>query len=118
MWGTACGSGACDNVAWGSSTEGDNIVWGTSSESDNVTWGCSATDTPLFDDPAVPHVFDGTVDLDGAFGTHGDLPGSQPSAPAPPPATAGPTGSLNLVTDPNSTPIAGEASNHGQDALP
>jgi len=50
-----------DNIVWGTSGEVDNIVWGTSSETDNVTWGCSGEETPLFDDPDVPSVFDGDV---------------------------------------------------------
>jgi serine protease AprX len=75
VWGTECATGECDNIVWGTSTgEVDNIVWGTSSESDNLTWGCSGTDTPLFDDPDMPSVFDGTIDVDGAFSTSGDLP--------------------------------------------
>ena len=44
--------------------EVDNIVWGTSSEGDNVTWGCSGAETPVFDDPDVPSVFDGRGDFD------------------------------------------------------
>ena len=50
-----------DNIVWGTSGEVDNIVWGTSSEEDNVTWGCAGEETPLFDDPDVPSVFDGTI---------------------------------------------------------
>jgi hypothetical protein len=85
VWGTQCGAEDCDNIVWGTGEEGDNIVWGTSgetdqivwgtsSEDDNITWGCAGEETPLFDDPEVPSVFDGTVDIDGAFGTTGDLP--------------------------------------------
>jgi serine protease AprX len=82
VWGTMCAGADCENIVWGTSvtdvenivwgtqldaenivwgTSGDaeNIVWGTSSEADNVTWGCSGEDTPLFDDPDNPAVFDG-----------------------------------------------------------
>ena len=58
VWGTQM---EADNIVWGTSGEVDNIVWGTSSETDNVTWGCSGEETPLFDDPDVPSVFDGDV---------------------------------------------------------
>jgi serine protease AprX len=75
VWGTACGEDECDNIVWGTASgEVDNIVWGTASESDNITWGCAGEVTPLFDDPETPSVFDGTIDLDGAFDTSGDLP--------------------------------------------
>jgi serine protease AprX len=67
VWGTQ--SGEADNIVWGTSGEVDNIVWGTASEPDDMTWGCSGEDTPVYDDPDVPSVFDGTVDLDGAFDT-------------------------------------------------
>jgi serine protease AprX len=73
VWGTAM---EADNIVWGTSTgEVDNIVWGTASEADNVTWGCSGEDAPPFDDPNTPTVFDGVLDIDGAFGTQGgDVP--------------------------------------------
>jgi serine protease AprX len=98
VWGTA--SGEADNIVWGTATgEVDNIVWGTASESDNLTWGCSGEDTPMFDDPATPTIFDNTLDLDGAFGTSGDLPPDEGTTPLsdPPPAdltTTTPTGVL------------------------
>jgi serine protease AprX len=57
VWGTDVGT---VNIVWGTSGEVDNIVWGTSSEADNVTWGCSGEETPPFDDPDMPSVFDGT----------------------------------------------------------
>jgi serine protease AprX len=59
VWGTAALE--LDNIVWGTAGEVDNIVWGTSSETDNVTWGCSGEETPVFDDPDVPGVFDGTL---------------------------------------------------------
>jgi hypothetical protein len=71
VWGTQL---EADNIVWGTSGEVDNIVWGTSSESDNITWGCSGEDTPVFDDPDTPSVFDGVLDIDGVFGTSGDVP--------------------------------------------
>ena len=81
VWGTAI---EADNIVWGTATgEVDNIVWGTSSEEDNMTWGCSGEETPVFDDPDVPSVFDGTV-FDALFG--GGDSASAPSAPTPPPA--------------------------------
>jgi serine protease AprX len=107
VWGTECGEADCDNIVWGTAeAEGDNIVWGTSlagvnivwgtsgdvdslvwgasSEADNVTWGCSAGDTPIFDDPDVPGVFDDTV-FDDLFG--GSVPtGPTTPNPDPPPA--------------------------------
>jgi serine protease AprX len=92
VWGTA--SGEEDNIVWGTSAgDVENVAWGSNSESDNITWGCSGEDTPVFDDPDMPTVFDGTLDLDGAFGTSGDLPndGSSLLLSDPPPA---------VVTDP------------------
>ena len=114
VWGTACGGADCDrvwgsmvregeldnivwgtasqvdsdNIVWGTSLEGevDNIVWGTSSESDNITWGCSQGDTPLFDDPDVPSVFDG-VDFDALFSDSAPLPEPEPLVPSAPVAT-------------------------------
>ena len=59
VWGTQM---EADNIVWGTHGEMDNIVWGTSSEEDNVTWGCNGEETPLFDDPEVPSVFDGTLE--------------------------------------------------------
>ena len=109
VWGTACAAGECDNIVWGTDTgEVDNIVWGTSSETDNITWGCAGADTPLFDDPDVPTVFDGTIDVDGVFGTGGDLPVDDPQQPDPPLATTDPSvGSSGLTTDPSVTSIVG-----------
>jgi serine protease AprX len=117
VWGTECGRADClnivwgtnrenenDNIVWGTSAQGetDNIVWGTSggvdttvwgaSSEDNTTWGCSEGDTPLFDDPEVPGVFDNTV-FDDLFG--GSVPTAPPpTAPPPPPA---------IVQDPTAT---------------
>jgi serine protease AprX len=83
VWGTA--SGEDDNIVWGTSGEVDQIVWGSSSEEDNITWGCSGEDSPPFDDPDVPSVFDGTIDVDGLFGgTGGDLPALPLSTPSDP----------------------------------
>ena len=85
VWGTMCAGADCENIVWGTSTlmdfanivwgtqldvanivwgtsgDAENIVWGTSSEADNITWGCSGEETPLFDDPDMPSVFDGTT---------------------------------------------------------
>jgi serine protease AprX len=74
VWGASVAEGELDNIVWGTATmlEADNIVWGTggtidsviwatSSESDNITWGCSGEETPVFDDPDVPGVFDGSA---------------------------------------------------------
>jgi hypothetical protein len=81
VWGTTCAGANCENVVWGASvmdldnivwgtqldaenivwgTSGsfENIVWGTSAEADNITWGCSGEETPVFDDPEAPSVFD------------------------------------------------------------
>jgi serine protease AprX len=100
VWGTACGPNECDNIVWGTSTgEVDNIVWGTNSESDNITWGCAGEDTPLFDDPDMPSVFDGTIDPDGAFGTTGDLPDDDLELLSEPPPA--------VTTEPNTMPILG-----------
>jgi serine protease AprX len=96
VWGTACGAADCDGVIWGANVrdldnivwgtvmeadnvlwgtsllDGDNIVWGTSaSDADNATWACSGEETPVFDDPNVPSVFDGT-NFDALFGSGGD----------------------------------------------
>jgi len=74
VWGTQMES---DNIVWGTSGEMENIVWGTSSETDNVTWGCSGEETPVFDDPDVPSVFDGTVaTFDSLFDGSAPLPDS------------------------------------------
>ena len=83
VWGTECGAADCDNIVWGTSVaegeldnivwgtaaalEADNIVWGTSGETDNIVWATSGETTPLFDDPDVPSVFDGTT-FDALFG--------------------------------------------------
>jgi serine protease AprX len=104
VWGTECQNDECDNIVWGTSATGDveNFVWGANSESDNITWGCAGEDTPLFDDPDVPTVFDGTVDVDGAFDTSGDLPLDDPDLLSdPPPAdVTDPTGSTDPTTPP------------------
>jgi serine protease AprX len=48
VWGSGCGTSACDNVVWGSfdldnivwgSLSSDNIVWGNTAGKDNVVWG-------------------------------------------------------------------------------
>jgi serine protease AprX len=113
VWGTQCDTAECDNIVWGTADECavgqecDNIVWGTSaevpagiwgsaSEADNITWGCAEGSTPLFDDPAVPGVFD-NVDFDSLF-----APPLAPTVPlgsslvSPPPSTLPPTGSTGL----------------------
>jgi serine protease AprX len=117
VWGTECGGADCDNIVWGTSVaageldnivwgtamdltnivwgtagEVDNIVWGTSAETDNVTWGCAGEETPVFDDPEVPGVFDGT-DFDGLFDV--PAPAPLPTVPDPPPA---------VLPDPTLTP--------------
>jgi len=84
VWGTQ--SGESDNIVWGTSGNVDQIVWGSSSEDDNLTWGCAGEGVELFDDPEFPSVFDGTVDLDGAFSTEGDIPADDTLTPPPPPA--------------------------------
>jgi serine protease AprX len=94
VWGTECGGADCDNIVWGTSLaseldnivwgtasalEADNIVWGTSGVTDNIVWATSSEDeSPLFDDPITPAVFDG-VAFDALFG---DVP-AVPGAPAP-----------------------------------
>src|SRR5437764_308071 len=82
------GNAWAPSTVWGASSTGevDNIVWGASSEADNITWGCAGEETPTFDDPDYPTVFDGTIDLDGAFGTQGDIPPDPTLQPDPPPA--------------------------------
>jgi hypothetical protein len=42
VWGTDCGGADCDNIVWGTATDGDNIVWGTASDGDNIVWGTAA----------------------------------------------------------------------------
>jgi Subtilase family len=109
VWGTECGGGDCDNIVWGTNNEvdDDNIVWGTafegdtdnivwgtsgvvdsivwgsSSETDNVTWGCAGEATPLFDDPDVPGLFDGT-NFDSLFGDEQAPPPVAPPVEPPP----------------------------------
>jgi serine protease AprX len=119
VWGTQCGGDDCanivwgtfseddnivwgtsdegDNIVWGTSGEVDNIVWGTSSEDDNITWGCSGDETPLFDDPDVPSVFDDTI-FDDLFADPLAPPADPPLLllAAPPPAALPPTGSTGL----------------------
>jgi len=86
VWGTALET---DNVVWGTSGDTDNIVWGTASETDNVTWGCSGEETPVFDDPDVPSVFDGsTATFDSLFDA--TLPAPSDSVPVPDAAAAPP----------------------------
>jgi hypothetical protein len=80
VWGTAM---EADNIVWGTATgEVDNIVWGTSSEEDNMTWGCSGEETPVFDDPDVPSVFDG-LNFDALFGGTAPEPAPEVAPPAP-----------------------------------
>ena len=116
VWGTNVASGELDNIVWGTAMEADNIVWGTSGEIDNivwgtasdgddVTWGCSGADTPVFDDPSSPSVFDGTIDVDGVFGTQGgDAPVSE--APLTDPLVAEVTPTTTTVT--TTTSLIGE----------
>ena len=90
VWGTLI---EADNIVWGTATgEVDNIVWGTSSEEDNMTWGCSGEETPVFDDPDVPSVFDGLI-FDALFG----------SAPNPGPVEPEPTAPLAIVPETTTT---------------
>jgi len=96
VWGTACRDADCDNIVWGTSGDVQSIVWGSSSEEDNITWGCNGEDAVLFDDPDVPSVFDGTVDLDGAFGTGGDVPVNGTQLLVEPPPAVLPTNNIVL----------------------
>jgi serine protease AprX len=76
VWGTSVAEGELDNIVWGTATmlEADNIVWGTSGELDNIVWATSADEpSPVFDDPAVPSVFDGT-NFDDLFGGSEPVP--------------------------------------------
>lgn len=71
VWGTRVRDGELDNIVWGTAMEADNIVWGTASgEVDNIVWGTSSIglETPPFDDPDVPSVFDGSI-FDALFGS-------------------------------------------------
>ena len=103
VWGTAL---EADNIAWGTSGEVDNIVWGTSSEPDNTTWGLSGTATPLFDDPAVPSVFDGSAEtFDSLFATE-SVPAPVPPPPPPPPAAVLPA-PTPIVTAPVAPVVGG-----------
>ncbi len=120
VWGTECGLADCDNIVWGTSVaeldalnivwgtalELDNIVWGTAGEVDNIvwgtstapdsTWGSSGEVTPVFDDPAVPGVFDATT-FDLLF---------DPPAPVPAPSVV-PDPSAAVVPNPPATnPLA------------
>jgi serine protease AprX len=114
VWGTECGGADCDDIVWGATANAFNIVWGTavnldafnivwgtsgivdsiiwgaSSEGDNATWGCSGETTPLFDDPTVPSVFDGT-NFDDLFGS---VPVTDPLV-VPPPAVVPSTPTVN-----------------------
>jgi serine protease AprX len=134
VWGTECGGADCDNIVWGTSVlqgeldnivwgtmatveldnivwgtsllgEVDNIVWGTSSEADNVTWGCSGEDTPLFEDPDVPSVFDGTV-FDLLFDGTEPAPDTTVTQD-PPPAILDTTTSQTTVLAPVTTILGG-----------
>jgi serine protease AprX len=99
VWGTECGGADCDNIVWGTQMEADNIVWGTSgeidnivwgtsSEADDITWGCAGEETPVFDDPDAPAVFDGSIDVDGAFSTQGGDPPADTTTTATDPLVA------------------------------
>jgi serine protease AprX len=45
VWGTECGGADCENIVWGTGTEGENIVWGTSNgENENIVWGTQTLD--------------------------------------------------------------------------
>lgn len=71
VWGTGVRDGELDNIVWGTAMEAENIVWGTASgEIDNIVWGTSSADleTPPFDDPDVPSVFDGSI-FESLFGS-------------------------------------------------
>jgi len=97
VWGTASQVDS-DNIVWGTSAQGevDNIVWGSSSESDNLTWGCSGEDTPVFDDPDVPSVFDG-VNFDGLF-DGGTEPTPAPLVPSAPLAILPETSTSTVIS--------------------
>jgi hypothetical protein len=82
---------------WGTSGEVENIVWGTSSEADNITWGCSGEETPVFDDPDVPSVFDGTS-FDSLF----------PPEVAPDAVVTDPDASIMTTTTTTTTTVIGE----------
>ncbi len=101
VWGTGCGGADCativwgasvaeselDNIVWGTagSLEADNIVWGTSGDVGSIVWATSADEvSPVFDDPAVPGVFDGSVTaFDGLFDESAPVPVTEivPEAP-------------------------------------
>ena len=114
VWGTECGAADCDNIVWGTSVaegeldnivwgtaaalEADNIVWGTSGGTDNIVWATSGETTPLFDDPDVPSVFDGTT-FDALFG-----------APAPAPADVEPVPDAPLAIEPTPTTVTDSGS--------
>jgi serine protease AprX len=99
VWGTAdnCAPDQeCDNIVWGTTAEVPGSVWGASSESDNLTWGCSAGETPVFDDPDDPSVFDNVV-FDDLFGTPAAPVPTRALLAAPPPANLPPAGSTGLA---------------------
>jgi serine protease AprX len=102
VWGTSCEENEeeCDNIVWGTSGAVDSIVWGSSSESDNVTWGCAGEATPLFDDPDVPSVFDGTI-FDALFDQE---PTPDPDPPVDPPPAIVPE---TPVVPPPAPPVVG-----------
>jgi serine protease AprX len=94
VWGTQLDA---ENIVWGTSGEVENIVWGTSSEADNITWGCSGEETPVFDDPDVPSVFDGTS-FDSLF----------PPEVAPDAVVTDPDASIMTTTTTTTTTVIGE----------
>lgn len=102
VWGTTLET---DNIVWGTSGEVDNIVWGTSSEPDNITWGSSGTATPLFGDPTVISVFDGSVALfDALFGEGSEpLPLTDLLAQPPPAILTTETTTTTTVTSTTTT---------------
>jgi Subtilase family len=55
VWGTECGGQDCDNIVWGTTTDGDTIVWGTSGEDeDNIVWGTAdALEDVLWNAPPI-----------------------------------------------------------------
>ena len=119
VWGASVAEGELDNIVWGTAIEADNIVWGTggevanivwgtSSEEDNLTWGCNGEETPVFDDPEVPSVFDGVV-FDALFDGATPEPQPEPVAPEAPLAIVPETTSTTTtaVVEPVTTILGG-----------
>ena len=110
VWGTQCDSAVdpeCDNIVWGTGGEVPGTLWGLSSESDNITWGCAQGDTPLFDDPVVPSVFDEAINFEDLF-SDPLVPLSDPTIliSLPPPSTE-PTTTTTIITTTTTTTIPG-----------